>query len=261
MNLPDDNTSMPYASHPAKPSVGDEQRNAITDKSAPEGASARLKELFKVAVVAVVLAYLLKTFVIQPYKIPTGSMENTLIAGDFILANKLIYGAQSPATIPFTDIPLPQFRLPAIREPKPGDVIIFKFPQDPGVDYIKRCVATENQTVEIRNKKLFVNGKFFTPDSLNPNLKFEDPFIIEYDKGYESVYPPGAGSRDNYGPVTVPPGHVFVLGDNRDRSFDSRKWGFVPQDLIIGKAMLIYWSHSPEDDFHIRWNRIGKTVE
>jgi len=229
--------------------------------SAPPNSSKKLKDLLKVAVLAIVLAYFLKTFVIQPYKIPSGSMENTLLPGDFIIANKMIYGAKSPATLPFTDIPLPQFRLPAFREPKGGDVIIFKFPHDPDVDYIKRCIAVENEIVEIRNKKIFVNGIPFAPDSLNPNLKFEDSDIIEYDKGYESVFPPGAGSRDNYGPVTVPPAHVFVLGDNRDRSFDSRKWGFVPRELIIAKAMFIYWSHSPEDDFLIRWDRIGKTVE
>ncbi len=145
--------------------------------------------------------------------------------------------------------------------PKPGDVIIFKFPNDPDIDYIKRCVALENQTVMIREKKLFIDGVLFGMDSLNPNLKHEDPDIIAFDQGYENVYPVGAGSRDNYGPVVVPPGHVFVLGDNRDRSYDSRKWGFVPVENIIGKAMIIYWSHSPDDDFNIRWSRIGKIVE
>lgn len=253
----------PLTVHSEFSSDSDDRTSSVNQEKPEERekTSGKISELIKIALAAVVLAYLLKTFVIQPFKIPTGSMEDTLIAGDFILANKFIYGAQSPSTIPFTDVNIPQFRLPAVTTAKPGDVIIFKFPSDPDIDYIKRCVATENQVVLIRDKKLFINGEFFAQDSLNPNLKHEDPDIIAYDKGYENVYPIGAGSRDNYGPVTVPPGHVFVLGDNRDRSYDSRKWGFVPVENIIGKAMIIYWSHTPDDDFNIRWSRIGTLLE
>ncbi len=223
--------------------------------------SGKIHDLLKIAISAIIIAYLIKTFIIQPFKIPTGSMEDTLISGDMIIANKFIYGAKTPETLPLTDIRIPCIRLPAIRGPVAGDVIIFKFPNDPEIDYIKRCIATGGQVVEIRNKKVFVDQEPFLSDSLNPNIKHEDPDIIGYHEGYENVYPAGAGSRDNYGPVTVPENYVFVLGDNRDRSYDSRKWGFVPVDHIIGKAMMIYWSSTPEDDFHIRWNRLGKTVE
>jgi signal peptidase I len=254
-NIPDDIT---FNDLPDKVAGADAGTDPLDHASKPAN---KIFELLKIALAAIIIAYLIKTFIIQPFKIPTGSMEDTLIIGDFIIANKLIYGAQSPSTVPLTDIPIPQFRLPSLRDPKPGDVIIFKFPHDPNVDYVKRCIATGNQTVEIRNKKIFIDGESFYPDEINPNIKHEDPDIIAYDKGYENVYPIGAGSRDNYGPVTVPEGHIFVMGDNRDRSYDSRKWGFVPIDHIVGKAIIIYWSSSPEDDFNIRWSRIGKTLE
>ena len=244
-----------------EPSRSDIKPMSHDDLRSQGKSSSKIYDLLKIFIAAVVLAYIIKTFIIQPFKIPTGSMEDTLFAGDMIIANKYIYGAWSPSTFPLTDIRVPGFRLPAFRDPEPGDVIIFKFPHDPAVDYIKRCIAIGGQSVEIKNKRVYVDGNYFSSDSINPNIKHEDPDIIEYNKGYESVYPPGAGSRDNYGPVTVPYGHVFVMGDNRDRSYDSRKWGFVPLDHIIGKAMIIYWSTATDDDFQIRWSRIGKTVE
>ncbi len=240
---------------------GEKAVNAEPEKPNQTKDNSKTRELLKIAFWSLLIAYLLKTFVIQAYKIPTGSMEDTLLVGDFLLVNKLIYGSQSPANIPFTEIKIPQFRLPALAEPKAGDVVVFRFPQDADIDYVKRCVATGGDVVEIKNKKIFINNRPWTLDEELPGIKYDDPEIIPRNKGYEPVYPEGAGSRDNYGPVTVPEGHIFVLGDNRDRSYDSRKWGFVPLDHVIGKAVLIYWSYVPNDETNIRWNRIGKIVE
>ncbi len=218
-------------------------------------------ELVQIAFYALFFAYVIRVFFVQAFKIPTGSMEDTLLIGDLLLVNKFIYGARTPETLPFTDFRIPQLQLPAIREPKPGDVVIFKFPPDPSVDYIKRCVAIEGQTVEIRDKAVFVDGKPFKEISDPPGLKFEDPETIPQDKGYESVVPKDAGSRDNYGPITVPNGFLFVMGDNRDRSYDSRQWGLVPMENLIGRALMIYWSTASDNNLDIRWSRIGKIVE
>ncbi|MBX7151875.1 signal peptidase I [bacterium] len=217
-------------------------------------------ELFQILIYALLFAYIVRTFFIQGFKIPTGSMEDTLLVGDFLLVNKFIYGATTPETLPLTDIEIPQWRLPAIRDPKPGDVIVFKFPPDPTVDYIKRCVGVAGQTVEIRDKAVLVDGHPFSEVIQPEGLKFEDPEIIPRNKGYESMYPKDAGSRDNYGPVTIPDGYVFVLGDNRDRSYDSRQWGFVPRENIIGKALFVFWSNASDNNLDVRWDRIGKMI-
>ena len=174
--------------------------------------------------IAVVLALVIRTFVVQAFRIPSGSMEDTLLVGDFLLASKFIYGSK----IPFLNI-----RLPSIRDPEPGDVIIFKYPEDPSRDFIKRCVAVPGQTVEIRDKALYVDSQPL-PDP--PLAKYVDP----------KIYPKGYGVRDNHDPVRVPAGQVFVMGDNRDNSRDSRYWGFVPIENVKGKAMILYWSWSPD---------------
>jgi len=185
-----------------------------------------LREYIESFGIALILALIIKCSVVEAYKIPSGSMEDTLLIGDFLLANKFIYGSKVP--IPFTDI-----HLPALREPKPGDIVIFKYPKNTKVNYIKRCVAVEGQTVEIRNKVLYVDGK-----------RFPDPPLTKYtDRGTRS---PGRDSRDNFGPKKVPKGHLFMMGDNRDNSADSRYWGFLPRELVLGKAMLIHWSWAPD---------------
>ncbi len=219
------------------------------------------RELVHILLFALVFSYLIKTFLFQPFKIPTGSMEDTLLVGDLLLVNKFIYGATTPETIPFTGIEIPHWRFPAIDQPKPGDVLVFKYPPDPTINYIKRCIAVAGQVVEIRNKTVFVDGQRLSAVNDVPGLKFEDPEIVARDKGYEAVYPEGAGSRDNYGPVTVPAGHVFAMGDNRDRSVDSRHWGFVPMDYLIGKAYAILWSSEPGNSLHVRWSRIGQSIQ
>jgi signal peptidase I len=181
---------------------------------------------FKQILVAVVLAVLIKTSVVEAYKIPSQSMEDTLLVGDSLLANKFIYGAR---------LPLVGWRLPAIRDPQQGDVVIFLYPLDGVTKYIKRCIAVPGDVVEIKNKQVYVNGELF-PD---PELaKHEDPRVFPRGVG-------GADSRDNFGPYRVPPGKYFMMGDNRENSSDSRVWGYVSRDHILGEAMIIHfsWDH------------------
>jgi signal peptidase I len=179
-----------------------------------------IREYLESLVIALILTLIVKCSVVEAYKIPSGSMEDTLLIGDFLLANKFIYGAK---------VPLLPVHLPAIREPKPGDIVIFKYPRDPDVNYIKRCVATEGQTVEIKEKVLYVDGE-----------KFIDQPLVKYtERNPVSV---SRDIRDNFGPYKVPPGHLFMMGDNRDNSADSRYWGPLPRELVLGKAMIIHWS-------------------
>ena len=180
--------------------------------------------------IALIMALAIKASIVEAYKIPSGSMENTLLVGDFLLANKFVYGMKLP--IPYTDI-----RLPAITDPKPGDIIIFKPPFKPDINYIKRCVAIEGQTVEIRNKELYVDGRHIP---LPPNGKHEDTLMIPYMPGVNY------GQRDNMPPTKVVPGYLFVMGDNRDNSYDSRFWGFLDRRLVMGRALVIHWSLESE---------------
>lgn len=176
--------------------------------------------------IAVALALLIRSTVVQAFYIPSGSMEDTLYVGDYLLANKFIYGA--PVEIPFKSEPL--FRLPALRDPEPRDIVIFRSLTDPGRDLIKRCVAVGGQSVQVANKVLYVDG---VPFADPPEAKYMDPV----------VFPAASRSpRDNFGPYTVPPDHFFMMGDNRDNSHDSRMFGPVPRGQIKGKAMIIYWS-------------------
>ncbi|MGB8657222.1 MAG: signal peptidase I [Candidatus Zixiibacteriota bacterium] len=191
-----------------------------------KSALAVVKEYVESFGIALVMALIIKCSVVEAYKIPSGSMEDTLLVGDFLLANKFIYGAK---------VPLLPIHLPAFREPKAGDIVIFKYPQNPKVNYIKRCVATEGQTVEIKNKVLYVDGKRFPDPALS---KYADP----------TVRPAGRDPRDNFGPYRVPKGHLFMMGDNRDNSADSRYWGPLPRELVLGEAMIIHWSWAPDDN-------------
>lgn len=179
---------------------------------------------------AVILALIIKTSIVEAYKIPSASMEDTLLVGDFLLANKFVYGAH---------LPLVNWRLPAISDPEAGDIVIFIFPGDnKGTKYIKRCVGTPGDTVEVKNKELFVNGKRF-PDPLHS--KFVDTTAF----GQQRILPRkpgGQNSRDNFGPYVVPEGYYFMMGDNRDNSWDSRFWGPVSSDRVLGEAMIIHWS-------------------
>lgn len=239
------------------------------------------REWIEALVVAALLASVLRVFVVESYRIPTGSMEKTLMAGDFIFVNKFVYGAK----VPFTDLSLPRAE-PVSR----GDVFVFKYPHDRSLNYIKRCVATSGDTLEIRERRLLVNG---TEVPLPPHGQFIGRDAPE-GVGDPMIFPRFSGfNKDNYGPVRIPrkgdvvplneetlplyawiiadEGHrvslhggevyvdgraasgyrvgddyYFAMGDNRDNSLDSRFWGFVPSKDILGRAMLVYWSWNPD---------------
>lgn len=196
------------------------------------------RENIEAIIIAVVLALFIRAFVVQAFKIPSGSMEPTLLIGDHLLVNKFIYGI----TIPFSDKKLFQF-----VTPKRGDVVVFIYPEDPSKDFIKRVIAVEGEQISIRDKKIYINGK-----------RIEDPYGVYRDPNVVSGWG-NEMSRDNFGPVTVPPHSLFVMGDNRDKSFDSRFWGYVDINKVKGKAFIIYWSWGGffQD---MRWNRIGKII-
>jgi signal peptidase I len=194
------------------------------------------REYAEAIIIALVFALLIRTFVVQAFKIPSGSMEPTLQIGDHILVNKFLYGLQ----IPFTSI-----RLFPLGQPQRGDVVVFIYPVDPSKDFIKRVIGVEGDTVRLVNKKLYVNGGE-VPDP-HAVYKEDSSFLSDLQK------------RENFGPVTVPKGQLFVLGDNRDRSLDSRFWGFVPAKDVRGKAFIIYWSWNSEET-NVRWSRIGRLI-
>ena len=195
-----------------------------------------LREYVEAALWALIITLFLRAFVIQAFRIPSESMKDTLLVGDFLFVNKFEYGPK----IPFTHI-----RLPGIHQPRRGDVIVFQFPQDPSKDFIKRCVATGGETLEIKNKQLWVDGAAQT-----------ESYAIHSDP---TVKPAGYEFRDNYGPYTVPPSELFMMGDNRDNSNDSRYWGTLDMDLVKGRAMFLYWSWDGEKNWP-RWNRILRPI-
>lgn len=234
-----------------------------------------IREYAEAILVALIAALILRIFVVQAFRIPTGSMKDTLLVGDFLLVNKFIYGVRTPDRIPLIDVKIPHFRLPAVKEPKPGDIIVFKYPLDEKLDYIKRCIAVGGQTVEVRKGIVYVDGK--------PEGKYEyvgqkyDPVEGEYVNYYKvtkengKVYTIRRYNRvnlenDNFGPVKVPEGYFFGMGDNRDNSADSRSWGFIPRDNILGEALIIYFSwdsHVPLYKFYkkIRFRRLAKLIK
>lgn len=196
----------------------------------------QIREWIESIVIALVLALVIRTFVIQAFKIPSGSMEPTLLIGDHLLVNKFIYGTK----IPFTDI-----RVLPVKEPERGDVIVFIYPIDPDKDFIKRVVGLPGDKVEVIDKKVYINDR---PVS-DLHAHHADNMVL----------PKGSEPRDNFGPVTVPSDSFFVMGDNRDRSYDSRFWGFVRKAEIRGKAFIIYWSWDG-GRFLPRLSRIGSLI-
>ncbi len=208
-----------------------------SDKDIQIPRESRIRENIEAIFVAILLALLIRTFFVQAFKIPSGSMKQTLQIGDHILVNKFIYGIRIPflrsAIVPF-------------KKPKRGDIIVFKFPVDPDKDFIKRVIGLAGDRVEGRDKKIYVNNK-----------PIDDDFSIRTDP---QIIPRGLQARDNFGPITVPNNALFVMGDNRDQSFDSRFWGFVDLKVVSGKAFMIYWSWDQEN-FGVRWKRIGKILK
>lgn len=198
-------------------------------RRAARGKSA-LREYVEAIVLAVVLTVVIRGLVVQAFRIPSGSMEDTLLTGDFLFVNKMVYGSE--IDIGFGDYRIFHYRFPAIRRPQRGDIIVFRYPEDPGRDFIKRCVATEGQRVEIRDKALYVDG-----------TRVDEPYVAHKDP---RIHPRETDARDNFGPIVVPRGHIFMMGDNRDNSHDSRFWGPLPVDLVKGEAMILYWSWDGE---------------
>jgi signal peptidase I len=192
-----------------------------------------VREYAEAFVLAIVLALTIRTFVVQAFKIPSGSMIPTLTIGDHILVNKFVYGIK----VPFTD-----YVLVPISHPQRGDIVVFKYPEDESKDFIKRVVGVPGDVVEVRHKAVYVNGALADTS----HIQHTDPSVHQ-------------DRRDNFGPVTVPPGSYFVMGDNRDQSLDSRFWGFVKENKIRGKAFLIYWSWNGDDTW-VRWSRIGRVI-
>lgn len=280
----------------------------------------KIRRYSSVILVTIASALFLKTFIVEAYHIPTASMQNSLLIGDFVLVNKFIYGAKTPKRLPFATAEIPFVKLPALKKPQRGDVIVFEYPGDRDaanssepLNFVKRCIAIGGDTLSIVHADVFVNGERF------PQTPTMDQTIL-FPKEYhdERMFPADAQyNQDYYGPVVVPTkgdvlqlnaenihqwetfirreGHridvdehgtvliddsprssytverdyIFVMGDNRDHSLDSRFWGFLPEENIIGEALIIYFSlvppdkKSPQNEFlsSIRWNRIGTLVQ
>ena len=293
------------------------------DKQTGKIKKSKPKEYLDALIWAAVVAFLIKVFLFEAYRIPTGSMEETLKVGDFLLVTKFTYGATTPRNLPFTNIRIPYIKLPGFKEPKLGDIIVFDFPGDrdekesPEVlNYIKRCVGLPGDTIQIINKKLFNNGKEF-PNP--PESKFL-PSTLPPNVTNPKIFPKGSGwNEDNYGPIRIPKkgdkiiidslnfekwrmfvikeggqislskdkkvivdnaelingeyevkrDYLWMMGDNRNNSLDSRFWGFMPMENVVGEAFIIYWSwdaNIPFSDFFklinsIRWNRIAKFIK
>jgi len=278
----------------------------------PRTPAQKFWEFFKNLLFAAIAALIIKTFLIETSRVPTGSMESTIMVGDFLFVNKFIYGSSSPRNVPFTDIPLPYFQMPALREPKRGDIVVFEFEgerdefkSDKIMNYVKRCIGVPGDTVEITSKVVSVNGK-----------EIKRPPHIQYTQSTQpkgvpdfQIFPKGSPwNKDNYGPIIVPrkgdvislsveniekwrtiinrenekqvvtvendkvfidgkqvnsytlkKDYYFMMGDNRDESWDSRFWGFVPRDKIVGEAFLIYWSWDPNIEFSDFFKLLGST--
>jgi signal peptidase I len=209
-----------------------------------------VRELVKTLLFVVLLVFLIRAFLVQAYHIPSGSMEDTLLEGDYVLGDKLTFGTLIPDRIPIFNVNIPSFRLPGFTNPESGDLVIFEFPEDPSKDFIKRCVATSGQVVEMKARKVFVDGEIFL-----------EPSGVKYTSQASSR----RSGRTDFGPETVPEGHIFVFGDNRDNSYDSRGWGTVSLDKVKAHPLLIYFSWNRDAPVwriweKIRWSRLG-TIE
>jgi signal peptidase I len=205
------------------------------------------REYFESLVIAVVLALFIRTFVVQAFKIPTGSMEQNLLIGDHLLVNKFVLGPQRSglerALLPMKDI-------------QRRDVVVFKYPEDPERDFIKRVIGLPGDQIELRRKRVYLNGQLLD----EPYVYYlENPPPLPQEMDSPASQGTSGDPREEYGPVTVPPGHFFVMGDNRDNSQDSRYWGFLPRENVKGRALVIYWSYAAEEGNIIsgtRWSRL-----
>ena len=212
---------------------------------------------------ALLLFLFVRAFFVEAFKIPSGSMEGTLHVGDFLLVNKLVYGAE----VPFTGA-----RLPAVRHPEYRDILVFQWPVDPSVNFVKRLVGLPGDTLAMvdgvlvrngaRQEERFARHSEPNSDPIGEEFSWQRPFLVRRAVARRSYRP----SRNNWGPLVVPARKFFVLGDNRDDSLDSRYWGFVPDSLVRGRPMIVYYSYSPDSTnafawiTRIRWHRLGERV-
>ena len=216
---------------------------SVSNTKTPRQSESSFKEWVKAILFSVLFVVTFRGVVAQAYQIPTGSMENTLLVGDYLFINKMLYGSE--IDIGLGGHRLVYYRLPAFRRPAQGDIIVFRYPENPRQDFIKRCVAVGGQTVEIRDKVLYVDG-----------VRQVEPYVVHIDP---RVLPRSISQRDNFGPFKVPEGDLFMMGDNRDNSHDSRFWGPLPISLVKGKAAVRYFSW--DGDHHaVRFNRMFQGI-
>ena len=265
--------------------MSEERRSAALDSA---NGQARRKsgtlrffwEWFRSVAIALALFFVIRSFLVEAFKIPTGSMEGTLLVGDFLLVNKLVYGA---------DVPFTRVKLPAIRAPKRGDVIVFQWPVDRTKNFVKRIVGMPGDTLEMRQGTLVRNGKLLREEYVSHTSPGSDVSGEEFN--WQLAYLLGAHtpvnvpprspmsvatleaspgyhpSRNNWGPLIVPKGNLFVLGDNRDNSLDSRYWGFVADSLVRGQPLVVYYSYDPDGAVkldwltRVRWKRFGEMIQ
>ncbi|HWR89258.1 MAG TPA: signal peptidase I [Dissulfurispiraceae bacterium] len=212
------------------------QEKQQEERSRQPFTQSKIWEYAKAIITALILALIIRAYIVQAFKIPSGSMLQTLLIGDHILVNKFMYGTE----IPFTDK-----RVLILTKPKRGDIVVFKYPEDPSRDFIKRVIGIEGDIVEGKNKTIHINGKPVT-----------EPYVQHTDSAQQYG---GVMQRDNFGPYLVPRDKFFVMGDNRDQSYDSRYWGYVDLKEIRGKAFIIYWSWDSSKTMP-RFGRIGKLI-
>ncbi len=205
-----------------------------------------VREYAEALIIALLLAFVIRSFVVQAFKIPSGSMLPTLKVGDHLLVNKFVYGLR----LPFTDILLTDF-----SDPECKDIVVFRFPENESKDFIKRVIGTPGDTIRIRNHRVYRNGDLLKEPYVRPNRNAGHG-SFPMDKWPPHSFDPRV--RNNLGPIQVPEDKYFVMGDNRGESYDSRFWGFVDEDKILGRAWIIYWSWKSWTD--IRWSRIGKVI-
>lgn len=302
------------------------QNTATKSRLSNKQTKSSIREFVEAIGVAFIAAIILRIFLIQAFRIPTGSMKDTLMVGDFLLVNKFIYGVRTPDRIPLTDIEFPFWRLPAFKQPERGNIIVFKWPNDESLDYIKRCVAVSGETIELKNGEVFVDGKLEGKMKKVKKKNYDrdkrtsfDYFEVKTDWGDEYTIRQMSDVTlpfDNYGPVRVPQkgdviqfplnneyewrayanliehenhrfsrhgsnqvfidgkpatsytvqdDYYFMMGDNRDNSSDSRDWGFLPYENIVGEALIIYFSWDSFPNMFnlvekIRWSRIGSII-
>jgi len=289
-----------------------------TERKKPQTPKEKVIEFFRQLFFAAIAAFFIITFIIQNTRIPTGSMEDTILVGDFVLVNKFIYGSSSPKYIPFTEIEIPYFRLPALREPHATDIVVFEYPGDRdqlkaselGVNYVKRCIGTPGDTILIRDKVVFVNGKeFWRPPHIKYYRGMPGDFLKPKPLGYSDprIFPKGTNwNEDNYGPLVIPKkdytiplnkdnieewrttidreygervvniengvvtikgvpvksytfkkDYYFMMGDNRDDSLDSRFWGLVARDMVVGQAFITLFSWDRDIPFSQLFKLLG----